>query len=91
MVSVSILRWFFGVLILTIIMAIFLTRVFFGASLLHPYRIVQFSLLVLAIVAATSDRDKTHQIISVLFFALMAVGISIFRFLPELFTSAAEY
>jgi hypothetical protein len=84
-------QWFFGVLILTIIMAIFLTRVFFGASLLHPYRIIQFSLLVLAILAAASDRDKTHQIISVLFFALMAVGISTFRFLPDLFTSAAEY
>lgn len=84
-------QWFFGVLILTIIAAILVTRLFFGASLLHPYRIIQFSLLALAILAAVSDREGMHKVISALFFVLMAVGISIFRFLPDLFRSAAEY
>ena len=83
-------RWFFGVLILTIIMAIFITRLFFGASLLHPYRVIQFSFLALAILAAVSDREKLHEVISALFFILMAVGIAIFRFLPDLFQSASE-
>jgi hypothetical protein len=78
-------QWFFGVLILTIIVAIFVTRLFLGASLLHPYRIVQFSLLALAILAAVSSREGLHKAISVLFLVLMTVGISVFRFLPDLF------
>ena len=82
-------RWFFGVMILTIILAIFLTRLFFGASLLHPYRAIQLTLLALVIWAAVSDREKYHKIISVLFFIFMAIGISIFRFLPDLFRSAS--
>ena len=83
-------RWFFGVLILTIIMAIFVTRLFFGASLLHPYRIIQFTLLALAILAFVSDREKLHKVVSTLFFILMAVGVSVFRYLPDLFWSAPE-
>lgn len=83
-------RWFFGVLILTIIMAIFITRLFFGASLSHPYRVIQFSFLALAILAVVSDREKLHEVISALFFILMAVGVAIFRFLPDLFQSASE-
>jgi hypothetical protein len=81
-------KWFFGVLILTLIAAILITRIFIGASLLHPYRIIQFSLLALAILGVASDRERLQQIVSVAFFVLMAVGISIFRFLPSLFQYA---
>ncbi len=82
-------RWFFGVLIITTILAIYVTRLFFGASLLHPYRIIQYSLLALAILAVVSDREKFHKVISALYFILMAVGITIFRFLPDLFRSTS--
>ena len=84
-------RWFFSVLILTIIVAIFITRVFYGASLLHPYRIIQFSLLGLAILAAVSGRESLQKVISAVFFVLMAVGISVFRYLPDMFRDASGY
>lgn len=84
-------RWFFGVLILTILVAIFSTRLFLGASLLHPYRIVQFSLLGLAILALVSDSENVQKGSSALFFVLMAFGISAFRFLPDMFNGASGY
>jgi hypothetical protein len=84
-------RWFFSVLIVTIVVAILITRVFFGASLLHPYRIIQFSLLALAILGVVSDREGLQKIISALFFVLMAIGISVFRFLPDMFRSASDF
>lgn len=83
-------RWFFGVLILTIVVAISLTRVFFGASLLHPYRILQFSLLAMAILAILSDREGLQKVISAMFFVVMTLGISIFRYMPELLGSSVE-
>lgn len=67
--------------------AISMTRWFFGASLLHPYRTIQFSLLALAILAAVIDRETLHKAVSALFFVLMAVGISVFRYLPNLSSS----
>ena len=78
-------QWFFGVLILTILVAIIMTRLFLGASLLHPYRIFQFSLLALAVLALVSDREDVHKVISPLFFFLMAFGVSTFRYLPDMF------
>ncbi|MFK7955580.1 MAG: hypothetical protein AB8B96_05755 [Lysobacterales bacterium] len=82
-------RWFFSVMILTIVAAIFITKIFFGASLLHPYRIIQFSLLGLAILAAVNDRERIQKIVCVVFFILMALGISVFRYLPDMFQQAS--
>lgn len=82
-------RWIFGVMILTILVAIFSTRILLGASLLHPYRIVQFSLLILAVLALVSERENVHKCVSVVFFSIMAVGISAFRFLPDMFNGAS--
>ena len=78
-------NWFFGVQAATIVAAIFVSFIFFGTSFLHPYRALQLSLLVLAIVLIFSDREKVHEIVSVLFLSLFFVGFSIFRFFPGLF------
>ena len=78
-------NWFFGVLIVTIIAAIFVSLLFFDASFLHPYRALQTSLLLLAILSFFSEREKVHEVVSVLFLVLFFVGFSIFRFFPDLF------
>ena len=78
-------RWFFGVLALTILAAIFVSFVFFGTSFLHPYRALQLTLLILSIVAFLTDRERIHGPLSVLFLVLFFAGFSMFRFLPGLF------
>ena len=82
-------QWFFGVLAFSILVGTFSTRVFLGASLLHPYRLVQLSLFFLAVLGLISDREAVHRYISVLFFLLMALGVSAFRFLPDMFNGAS--
>lgn len=79
-------NWFFGVLVVTIIAAILVSFFFFGASFLHPYRALQLTLLLLAIVAMFSDREAVHEAVSVIFLLLFFVGFSMFRFFPDLFT-----
>ena len=78
-------NWFLSVQAATIVAAILVSFIFFGTSFLHPYRALQLSLLVLAIVPIFSDREKVHEVVSVLFLSLFFVGFSIFRFFPGLF------
>jgi hypothetical protein len=80
-------NWFFSVLALTIVAAIFVSFFFFGASFLHPYRALQLSLFLMTIVAILTDRERVHEALSVLFLLFFAVGSSVFRFLPDLFTN----
>lgn len=79
--------WFFSILVLTIIAAILVSFFFFGASFLHPYRALQLSLLLMAIVAIVTDRQVVHEVVSVLFLLFFLVGSSFFRFVPDLFAS----
>ena len=78
-------NWFFSVLTATIIAAISVSFVFFGTSFLHPYRGLQLTLLILAVVPIFSDREKVHEVVSVLFLFVFFLGVSIFRFFPGLF------
>ena len=78
-------KWLFGVLIPTIIVAIFTSFVFFGTSLLHPYRLFQLSLLLLVVLGFFIAKENVHRVISVLFAVAMIVGVLIFRYLPDLF------
>ncbi len=77
--------WFFSILSLTIIAAIFVSFIFFATSFLHPYRALQLSLLFMAIGALLTDRERVHEVLSVLFLTVFFVGFSAFRFLPDLF------
>ncbi|MEM9173395.1 MAG: hypothetical protein AAGA84_11905 [Pseudomonadota bacterium] len=78
-------RWFFGALFLVVLIGTLMTRFLLGASLLHPYRLIQFSCLAMAALAFFRSHELTQKIISVLFLVLMMFGISLFRFMPDLF------
>ena len=80
-------RWFFGVLVVTIVGAILISRVFYGATLLHPYRIYQFTLLAIAVFAFVKDGKQIHKAISALFMTLAICGQLVFRFMPDLFAT----
>lgn len=82
-------RWFFGVFALTIVVATLSTHVFRNAPLLHPYRLIQLSFFVLAIPGFLSERESIQKFVSASGFALNIVGISAFRFLPDMFGSTS--
>jgi len=80
-------QWFFGLFALTIVMAILATYVFQNAPLVHPYRFVQVAILALAILGFTSEKESVQKFVSASSFILSTVGISVFRFLPDMFGS----
>ena len=78
-------NWFFSLQTITILAAIFISYIYFGTSFLHPYRALQVTLLLLVIVPIFTDREKIHEVVSVVFLLLFFVGFSVFRFFPGLF------
>ena len=83
-------KWFFTIVMLSLTTAVFVSFIFFGASLTHPYRALQLFGIVLAGVGLFSAQERLHKSVSVLFFLVVTVGVSLFRFLPDLFVSPLD-
>lgn len=80
-------RWFFGVFSITTFFAIFSTRIVLDAPLLHPYRIVQFTILAASIVGFFSAKEAVHKTVVIVVFLMFVFGVSLFRYLPNLYTN----
>ena len=80
----SIRRWYFGLLVLLAVLAVLQTRYLLGVPLLHPYRLVQVSVIVLAVVGWFNADIRLHRLLITLLFAVLLTGQLLFRILPGL-------
>ena len=78
-------RQFFGLFGFVVILAVLLTWIMLDATLLHPYRYVQYSLIVILAILFTSKRKRLHEALSILFMTILILSQVIFRLQPGLF------
>jgi len=78
-------RRIFSLFAIAGIFAVLLTWIMLDASLLHPYRYIQYSSIAVFILLLTSKRKRFHEVFSVLVIAIVLLGQAIFRLQPGLF------
>jgi len=81
-------RRFFGLFGFVAILAVLLTWIMLDASLLHPYRYVQYTSITILAVLFASKRKRLHEVLSIVFITIVMLSQVIFRFLPGLFDNA---
>ncbi len=80
----SVRKWFFGMVVVLAFLGISLTWYFLGVPLVHPYRIIQLSILSLAIVGWLTPNLVAHRWIAVLVILALFSGQALFRLWPRL-------
>ena len=83
-------RQFFGLFGFVVILAILLTWIMLDAALLHPYRYVQYSLLVILAILFASRQKRLHEVLSILFMTILIVSQVVFRLQPGLFEKSLK-
>lgn len=81
-------RRFYGLFILVAVLAVLLSWIILDASLLHPYRYAQYSLLVVLAILFGSKRKRLHEALGIVFLTIMMLSQIIFRLRPGLFDTA---
>lgn len=81
----SIRRWYFGLMLLLVVLAIVQTRYLLGLSLLHPYRLFQGIIAALGLVGWIVADIRVHRLLIVLIFLVSLSGQFLFRLLPGLY------
>ncbi len=81
-------RRFFGLFGIVVILAVLLTWIMLDASLLHPYRYVQYTSIAILAVLFVSKRKRLHEVLGILFIAIVLLGQAFFRLRPGLFENA---
>ena len=80
----SVRKWFLSVLAFWTILALLETRIFLGTPIMHPYRIVQLSILSLIIAGIFLPARRTQNWIAGSILFLLIAGQLVFRLLPGL-------
>ena len=75
-------RWFYAMIIVFTLLATIETRVLLGVPLMHPYRIMQLSMLTLLVVGFTSANQRIQLWIPGLAILNIITGQVLFRLLP---------
>lgn len=81
-------RRFFGLFGFVVILAVLITWIMLDASLFHPYRYAQYSMLAIVAVLFASKRKRLHEVLSIVFIIIMMLSQVIFRLQPGLFENA---
>lgn len=80
----SVRKWFYGLFIILATLAVMMNWYVSGIPLLHPYRIMQTTILLLAIVGWMTPRLAVQRGIAVLFLLVLFTGQILFRLVPGL-------
>jgi hypothetical protein len=81
-------RRFFGLFGFVVILAVLLTWIMLDASLLHPYRYMQYTSIAILAILFASKRKRLHEVLSILFITIVMLSKVIFRLQPGLFENA---
>jgi hypothetical protein len=82
----SIRKWLFGMLCALAVLAILLNWYISGVPLVHPYRIMQLTVLALGVIGWITPNIVVHRWIAGLLFLVLFGGQVLFRLLPGLST-----
>jgi len=80
----SVRKWFFGVLVFFITIAILESHVLLGSPLTHPYRLFQVVTLSAVVAGLMTKNPRAHVWISVTFIFSSLAAQALFRLLPGL-------
>ena len=80
----SIRKWFFGMIAVLALLGITLNWYISGVPLVHPYRIMQLTILSLGIIGWFTPNMVVHRWIAVLFMLVLFGGQALFRLWPGL-------
>ncbi|NCF25225.1 MAG: hypothetical protein GWP60_11850 [Gammaproteobacteria bacterium] len=81
-------RRFFGLFGFVVILAVLLTWITLDASLLHPYRYMQYTSIAIFALLFASKRKRLHEVLSILVITFVILSQVIFRLQPGLFENA---
>ena len=81
-------RRFFGLFGFVVILAVLLTWIMLDASLLHPYRYMQYTSIAIFALLFASKRKRLHEVLSILVITFVILSQVIFRLQPGLLESA---
>jgi hypothetical protein len=71
-----------------VILAVLLTWITLDASLLHPYRYMQYTSIAIFALLFASKRKRLHEVLSILVITFVILSQVIFRLQPGLFENA---
>lgn len=80
----SVRKWFFGMTIVLVFLGVAMGVYLIGLPLMHPYRIMQLTILLLAIAGWITPNLVAHRWIAGAFILVMFTGQVLFRLLPGL-------
>ena len=80
----SVRKWFFGMMMALVFLGVTLNVYISGVPLLHPYRVMQFTILFLAIAGWITPRLAVHRWIAAVVLVVLFTGQILFRLLPGL-------
>ena len=72
-------KWFFGILFVYFVVAIYVGVVHYGTSLMHPYRAFQSLWLLIPVISAFSKSEKLHTFLTILFLTTLIVSQVLIR------------
>jgi len=81
-------RRFFGLFCFVVILAVLITWIMLDASLLHPYRYMQYASIAILALLFASKRKRLHEVLSILFITIVVLSQVIFRLQPGLLENA---
>jgi hypothetical protein len=80
----SIRKWFFGMLVVLVMLGVTLNWYISGVPLVHPYRIMQLTILSLGVIGWFTSSMAVQRWIVILLFLVLFGGQMLFRLLPGL-------
>jgi len=80
----SVRRWYFSLQAMLVVSGSMLTWLMLSVPLLHPYRLVQLGLLLLSLLALTTERMRLQLWIVIGLMTVLTTGQLLFRLLPGL-------
>jgi hypothetical protein len=80
----SVRKWFFGMTVVLVFLGVTLNVYISGVPLLHPYRVMQFTILFLAIAGWITPRLAAQRWIATVVLVVLFSGQILFRLLPGL-------
>ena len=80
----SVRRWFFGMLLVLVVLGITLNWYIAGVPLLHPYRIMQLTIFSLGVIGWLTTSMAVQRWVVILLYLVLFGGQILFRLMPGL-------
>lgn len=80
----SVRKWFYSMVMTLVFLGVTLNVYISGVPLVHPYRVMQFTILVLAVSGWITPKPTAHRWIAAMALLVLLAGQIVFRLMPGL-------